>query len=158
MTAIHEIQQVLWVNTPHGDGIALFIIDYGMQENTVWIVSLEKDGKILHYNSSQITLCKNHTIEFNIKKNKIQENNMTVIKHYTAEWCSPCRSLKPIIQQIVNENPSVNYSLIDIDANMQEAKDHGIKSIPVVVIEKNGIETARFTGVQSKSIYEQAIK
>lgn len=67
MTAIHEIQQILWVNTPHGDGIALFIIDYGMQENTIWVVALEDDGRVLHYNSNQIRLTKNNTIDFNKK-------------------------------------------------------------------------------------------
>lgn len=83
---------------------------------------------------------------------------MTVIKHYTAEWCSPCRALKPIVQEIINTNPAVSYQLIDIDANMQSAQSAGVKSIPVIIIEKNGIETSRFVGVQPKSVYEQAIK
>lgn len=68
MTTILEIQQFLWVNTPHGDGQALFLIDYGPHENTVWVVALEKDGAIKHYNSNQITLCTNNTFNINIKK------------------------------------------------------------------------------------------
>jgi hypothetical protein len=67
MAVIHEIQQMLWVTTPHGDGIALFLMDYGMQNNTVWVVSLEHDGSIKHYDSNQIALCKNNTISFNNK-------------------------------------------------------------------------------------------
>ncbi len=70
MTVIHEIQQVLWVTTPHGDGLAIFIIDYGMHENTIWVVASESDGRIRHYNSNQINLYRNHTIDFNIN-NKI---------------------------------------------------------------------------------------
>jgi hypothetical protein len=66
---IHEIQQILWVTTPHGDGIALFIMDYGMQNNTVWIVSLKNDGSIKHYDSNQIKLSKNNTLNFNNKTN-----------------------------------------------------------------------------------------
>ena len=65
MTAIHEIQQILWVTTPLGDGQALFLIDYGPHENTVWVVALEKKGEIKHFNSNQITLCANHTFGFN---------------------------------------------------------------------------------------------
>lgn len=65
MTTIHELQQILWVTTPHGDGIVLFIMDYGMQNNTVWVIALEKDGAIKHYDSNQITLCFNHTINLN---------------------------------------------------------------------------------------------
>lgn len=64
MAIIHEVQQILWVTTPHGDGIVLFIMDYGMQNNTVWVVSLEEDGSIKHYDSNQIKLCKNNTINF----------------------------------------------------------------------------------------------
>jgi hypothetical protein len=66
MTVIHEIQQVLWVTTPHGDGLAIFIIDYGMHENTIWVVAAESDGSIRHYNSNQINFHRNHTIDFNI--------------------------------------------------------------------------------------------
>ncbi len=60
---IHEVTQVLWVETPHGDGIVLFLIDYGPHENTIWCVALESDGRILHYNSNQLRFCKNSTFE-----------------------------------------------------------------------------------------------
>lgn len=62
---IHEINNFLWVTTPHGDGQALFIIDYGPHENTVWVVALESDGRVLHYNSNQIRLCRNDTFNMN---------------------------------------------------------------------------------------------
>lgn len=65
MTAIHEIQQVMWVDTPHGIGQALFLIDYGPQNNIIFVVGLEKDGTIKHYDSNQVFLSTNHTL--NIK-------------------------------------------------------------------------------------------
>lgn len=83
---------------------------------------------------------------------------MTTIKHYTAAWCSPCRALKPIMQEIATQNPSVNYQMIDVDTNQEEATAMGIRSIPVVIVMKNGVETNRFVGIQSKTVYEQAIK
>ena len=83
---------------------------------------------------------------------------MTTIKHYTAAWCSPCRALKPIMQEIASQNPSVNYQVVDVDANQAEATAMGIRSIPVVVVMKNGVETNRFVGIQSKAVYEQAIR
>ena len=70
MTTILEIQQILWVSTPHGDGQALFLMDYGPHENTVWVVALEKDGAIKHYSSNQIALCINNTFDINIKKHE----------------------------------------------------------------------------------------
>ena len=66
MTSIHEVQQFLWVETPHGDGQALLVIDYGPHENTVWVVALENTGQIKHYTSEQLRMCRNDT--FGIRK------------------------------------------------------------------------------------------
>lgn len=83
---------------------------------------------------------------------------MTIIKHYGAQWCGPCRSLKPIMQEIYSSNPSVGYQYIDVDEEPALAQQSGIRSIPVVIVEKNGVESNRFVGIQPKSVYEQAIK
>jgi len=84
---------------------------------------------------------------------------MTIIKHYGAEqWCAPCRALKPVIQEIISQNPSVSYQYIDVDSNPSDAQSNGIRSVPVVIVQKNGIETSRFVGVQPRAVYEQAIK
>jgi hypothetical protein len=74
---IHEIKQFLWVITPHGDGHALFIIDYGPHENTVWVVALEEDGAIKHYEANDIRLCKNNTFKININERKLKTSNAT---------------------------------------------------------------------------------
>lgn len=54
MTVVHELQQVLFVETPHGKGQALFIIDYGIHENTIWVVALNNTREIKHYSSMQL--------------------------------------------------------------------------------------------------------
>ena len=64
---IHEIKQLMYVNTHHGLGIALFLIDYCPQANTIWVVASENDGAIRHYDSNQVTLSKNCTIELNLE-------------------------------------------------------------------------------------------
>jgi len=64
---IHEIKQVLTVDTPFGEAQALFIIDYGIHKNTIWVCASIEDGKIRHFDSNQITISKNYTLNFNIK-------------------------------------------------------------------------------------------
>lgn len=64
MTTIHEIKQILWVETPHGEGQALFLIDYGPHQNTIWLVALQGSKEIKHYDSNQIKICTNHTLDF----------------------------------------------------------------------------------------------
>lgn len=70
MTTIHELQQILWVTTPHGDGQVLFLMDYGVHENTIFVVALEEDGMIKHYNSNDVRLCRNNTINININEKR----------------------------------------------------------------------------------------
>jgi hypothetical protein len=55
----------MWVHTPKGEGQALFIIDYGTHQNTIWVVCLKENGNILHFDSNQLTMTKNSTLEIN---------------------------------------------------------------------------------------------
>jgi hypothetical protein len=65
---IYELKQVLTVDTPFGEAQVLFIIDYGIHRNTIWVCASFQDGKIRHFDSNQITITKNHTMNFNINK------------------------------------------------------------------------------------------
>ena len=67
MTTIHEVQQVLTVNTPFGEAQVLFIIDYGIHRNSIWVCSSFDDGKIRHFDTNQISVTINNTLNFNMK-------------------------------------------------------------------------------------------
>lgn len=82
---------------------------------------------------------------------------MIKVTRFTAEWCSPCRALAPIIEEIKGQNQDVQFETIDVDQQPEQATKYGIRSIPVVLIENNGMETQRFVGVQPKLVYEEAI-
>lgn len=69
MTAIHEVQQFLTVNTEFGRAQVLFIIDYGIHQDSIWVCSSYIDGKIRHFDSNQISLSPNYTLDFNINNN-----------------------------------------------------------------------------------------
>ena len=58
MTALHEFRTPIPVETPHGMGEALVLIDYGLNTNTVWLVRLH-GGKIKHYWSEDIRVVGN---------------------------------------------------------------------------------------------------
>jgi hypothetical protein len=68
MTAIHEFQSTIWVDTPHGEGIAILIIDYGIHQNTIWVVANKNNGRVRHYDSNDIQLSTNHTLNLNGNK------------------------------------------------------------------------------------------
>ena len=65
MTIIHEVQQILTVNTPFGEAQVLFIIDYGIHRNSIWVCASFSDGKVRHFDTTQISVTTNYTLNFN---------------------------------------------------------------------------------------------
>jgi thioredoxin 1 len=82
---------------------------------------------------------------------------MIEVKKFEASWCGPCRALKPIFENVASKYDDVNFSFIDVDEQFELASKYGIRSVPTVVIEKNGKEVQRFAGVQSELAYINAI-
>tara|TARA_B110001454_G_C12578812_1_gene375162 strand:+ start:337 stop:585 length:249 start_codon:yes stop_codon:yes gene_type:complete len=73
---------------------------------------------------------------------------MKVAKYFSATWCGPCKIFKPVMNEIVGEGYSVEF--IDVDQHQDLAAKYGVRSIPVTVIEENGIEVDRFIGALPK--------
>jgi hypothetical protein len=69
---IVRIDPVIHVATPHGYGQAIFLIDYGLDTNSVWVVRI-KGGKVKHYFSEEIRIpdneMNNRGIDLDIPKN-----------------------------------------------------------------------------------------
>ena len=66
------------------------------------------------------------------------------MKYFSATWCGPCKSFKPVINEIASEGYSVQF--IDIDQSPNMATQFSVMSVPTVIIEENGIEVDRFVG------------
>ena len=73
---------------------------------------------------------------------------MKTAKYFTATWCGPCKSFKPIMNEIANEGYSVQF--IDIDQNQTLTSQYNVRSVPTTVIEENGVEVDRFVGALPK--------
>ena len=69
---------------------------------------------------------------------------MKTIKYFTAKWCGPCKSFKPVMNEIASEGYSVQF--IDIDQSPNIAIQYSVMSVPTVIIEENGVEVDRFVG------------
>jgi hypothetical protein len=52
-----------------GQGQAIFIVDYGMHQNSCWIVAINDNGIVKHFDSNDVIISTNHTYYINMKKN-----------------------------------------------------------------------------------------
>jgi len=73
---------------------------------------------------------------------------MKTMKYFSATWCGPCKTFKPIMNEIAGEGYSVQF--IDIDQSQDLAAKHNVRSVPTTVIEENGMEVDRIIGSVSK--------
>ncbi len=73
-----------------------------------------------------------------------------VVVQYFATWCGPCKMLKPVLEALSTEMTDVKFYRLDIDQFRNQAVEAGIRSVPTVVIYKDGEEVDRQSGYQPK--------
>lgn len=86
-------------------------------------------------------------------------NNIIVLKFW-ATYCKPCSIVKKVIDEVRDEflPKGVQFQYVNIEQDEDTPTEYGIRSIPTVVIVRNGKEYGRFIGIQSKDVYRKAIK
>lgn len=82
---------------------------------------------------------------------------MLEVKKFYAEWCGPCKMLTPIMEQVQNKFSDVSFQSVNIDEQFEVAQKYYVRSVPTVIIEKDGKEVQRFAGLQSEMAYSNAI-
>jgi len=82
---------------------------------------------------------------------------MLTVKKFSATWCGPCRALAPVMNEVKSKFDNVRFEEYDIDNFPQVAEQYRVSSVPTVIIEKDGMELDRFTGLSSKMAYINAI-
>lgn len=83
---------------------------------------------------------------------------MVEVKQFSASWCGPCKMLTPVINEIKGELTEANFNYIDVDTNSELVSKYGVRGVPTVVIEKDGVEVKRFVGMQQKGTLVNEIK
>jgi hypothetical protein len=66
---ILQLDPAIQVETPLGRGHAILIIDYGMHQNTCWVVALADNGVVKHFDCNDIIMATNYTYGMNLRKN-----------------------------------------------------------------------------------------
>ena len=83
--------------------------------------------------------------------------NVPVLVDFYADWCGPCRMLRPTLEAISEERADVKVAAINIDENPDLADEFDITSIPCVILFKNALEADRRIGLAPKKALEDLL-
>lgn len=106
-------------------------------------------------------------IYLDLKKNAEKERriimqmnivNLVNVFYFTADWCQPCKNIKPIVNEINRDSMWVKFQMIDADIELELVKQFNIRSLPTFIIVNQGKEIKRLTGAQKKHDLEDFLK
>ena len=73
---------------------------------------------------------------------------MKQLLYFSAPWCGPCRTFKPVIESLQSE---ISITFYDVDSSPQETAQYNVRSVPTVVVVQNGMEIGRAVGAKTKA-------
>lgn len=91
-------------------------------------------------------------------ENEVLNHLGIVLVDFWAEWCGPCKMQLPILEEISDEIPSVKICKINVDENTDLAVKFGIRSIPTMMVFKNGEKVEQFIGLKNKKELSEKLK
>jgi thioredoxin 1 len=82
---------------------------------------------------------------------EVLQSTTPVLVDFTADWCSPCHALAPVVDKLNDEwNGTVKVGRLDIDANVDVTMQYGVMGVPTLILFKDGQPVERLMGFMQK--------
>lgn len=73
-----------------------------------------------------------------------------ILLDFFADWCGPCRMVSPVIDEIASERGDIAVGKINIESELDLAREYGVYSIPTLVVIRDGRVVNKAVGARSK--------
>lgn len=83
-------------------------------------------------------------------ESKVLTSEKVILLEFWAKWCSPCRDMYTILDEVAQERPDILIGKVNVDYEPDLARKYGIVSIPTLVVIKDGKVAKKISGYQSK--------
>jgi thioredoxin 1 len=78
------------------------------------------------------------------------ERNGTLLVDFYADWCGPCKMVSPIVDELSEENADIGFRKVNVDEEANLAIRYNVRSIPTLILFKDGKEVDRVVGFAPK--------
>lgn len=86
----------------------------------------------------------------------VLQNSKAVLLDFWAEWCGPCKMIAPLLDEVADKyEDQLDVVKLNVDENPNTAQKFGIRSIPTLILFKDGAVQAQIMGAMPKSQLEE---